>query len=282
MVLSFWLEIKVSKMNIFAIFLFFSLSYNAFADTSDFINLCKSHFKGDAARIDTCERVNKVLFQGITSKEASTLTSPQKINAIEMSVDKKILFMALNDPNYLPALVYCYSVYHHWINPNQISPDALGMLSSGVSILNENLAQYQKWLNNSPDGKSCRVLVEKESGLPISNLEDSLKGYIAMIVLNPYAVIRNNGTDFNMAMDELRVTLNHERIHAYQVLCPQFEKSEEAKWIKLSPADKNIFIQKYPNYNWNDLKTAGREYSAFTLEANPLSLSALVKSCKIK
>lgn len=267
-------------MNIFIFFSFFSL--NIFADTSDFLNLCKTHFKDDTARIDTCERINKILFAGITPKEASTLTSPQKISAIPMSVDKKILFMALNDPNYLPALVYCYSVYHHWINPNQISPDALGMLSSGVSILNENLPQYQKWLTTSPEGKSCRTLVEKESGLPISNLEDSLKGYTAMIVLNPYAVIRSSGTDYNLAMDELRLTLNHERIHAYHVLCPQFEKSEKDKWVKLSLAEKNKFIEKYPNYNWKDLKTAGREYSAFTLETVPDSVVNLIKSCKIK
>jgi hypothetical protein len=252
------------------------------ADTSDFISLCKTHFKDDASRIATCERMNKILFQGLTAKDSSTLTTPEKIEARPMSVDKKILFMALNDPNYLPALVYCYSVYNHWINPNQISPDNLGMLSSGVSILNENLALYQKWLNTKPEGKSCRTLVEKESGLPVSNLEDSLKGYTAMIVLNPYAVIRNSGTDFNAAMDELRLTMNHERIHAYHVLCPQFEKSEKEKWVKLSQVEKNKFIEKYPNYNWTDLKTAGREYSAFTLETVPDSISGLVKSCKIK
>lgn len=265
------------------IFIFCSLfSVYLLADTSDFLNLCKTHFKSDSARLDTCERVNKILFVGVTAKEASTLTSPQKISATEMSVDKKILFIALNDPNYFPALVYCYSVYHHWINPNQISPDALGMLSSGVSILNENLPQYQKWLNSSKEGKSCRSLVEKESGLPISNLEDSLKGYTAMIVLNPYAVIRTSGDDFNKAMDELRLTLNHERIHAYHVLCPQFEKSEKNKWLKLSLAEKNKFIEKYPNYNWSDVKTAGREYSAFTLETVPESIASLVSTCKIK
>jgi hypothetical protein len=264
-------------------FLFLSIfSTSIFADTSDFINLCKSHFKDDAARIDTCERVNKVLFSGVTTKEASTLTSPAKVSAQAMNVDKKILFMALNDPNYLPALVYCYSVYNHWINPNQISPDALGMLSSGVSILNEKLPQYQKWLNTSQEGKSCRKLVEKESGLPISNLEESLKGFTAMIVLNPYAVIRNSGSDYNLAMDELRLTLNHERIHAYHVLCPQFEKSEKDKWLKLSQVEKNKFIEKYPNYNWSDLKTAGREYSAFNLETTPDAIAALVKSCNIK
>jgi hypothetical protein len=261
---------------------FILVSFSVFADTSDFVSLCKTHFKDDTSRIDTCERVNKILFQGLTGKDPSTLFSPQKINAVAMNVDKKILFMALNDPNYLPALVYCYSVFHKWINPNQISPDQLGMLSSGVSILNENLPQYQAWLNTKPEGKACRTLVEKESGLPVSNLEDSLKGYTAMIVLNPYAVIRNNGTDFNIAMDELRLTLNHERIHAYHVLCPQFEKSEKDKWVKLSKIEKNKFTEKYPNYNWNDLKTAGREYSAFTLETTPDAINNLVKSCKIK
>jgi len=269
-------------MKLVIFFIFSSISFSLLADTSDFLSLCKTHFKGDNARIDVCERVNKVLFSGVTAKEASTLTTPEKIGATAMNVDKKVLFMALNDPNYMPALVYCYSVFHRWINPNQISPDALGMLSSGVSILNENLSQYQKWLNSSPEGKSCRALVEKESGLPVSNLEDSLKGFTAMIVLNPYAVIRNQGTDYNMAMDELRLTMNHERIHAYHVLCPQFEKSERAKWVKLPAAEKNKFIQKFPNYNWNDLKTAGREYSAFTLETVPDSILGLVKSCQIK
>ena len=260
--------------------LIFLLASKVFADTSDFLSLCRTHFKEDPARVATCEKVNQVLFD--SSKEVSTLITPKKLSAIEMSVDKKILFIALNDPNYLPALVYCYSVFHHWINPSQISPDALGMLSSGVSILNEELPNYQKWLNTAKEGKACRALVEKESGLPVSNLQDSLKGYTAMIVLNPYAVIRNNGTDFTIAMDELRLTLNHERIHAYQVLCPSFEKAEREKWLKLSSEEKNKFISKYPNYNWNDLKTAGREYSAFTLETNPAALSDLVKKGSIK
>lgn len=264
-------------------FLFFLslLSLNALADTSDFLSLCKTHFKDDPTRIGICERVNKTLFQGLSAKDPSTLTTPQKINAVEMPIDKKILFMALNDPNYLPALVYCYAVFHHWINPKDISPDNLGMTSSGVSILNENLGGYQKWLTSSKEGKSCRALVEKESILPVSNLEDSLKGYTAMIVLNPYAVIRNSGSHYDAVMDELRLTLNHERIHAYHVLCPQFEKDEREKWIKLSSVEKNKFIEKYPSYNWKDQKTAGREYSAFMLEAAPDSVGRLVKSCKV-
>ncbi len=264
------------------VFLFYLVSFNLLADTSDFLSLCKSHFKDDPARIDTCERINKILFQGLSSKDASTTLTPEKINANAMSIDKKVLFMALNDPNYLPALVYCYSVYNNWINPNQISPDTLGILSSGVSILNENLSSYQKWLNTVKEGKACRTLVEKESGLPVSNLEDSLKGYVAMIVLNPFAVIKNSGSDFNTAMDELRLTLNHERIHAYHVLCPQFEKSEKNKWLKLPQLEKNKFMSKYPNYNWKDLKTAGRESSAFNLESSPDTVAKLVEICKIK
>ena len=265
--------------------LFFSfmalLSANTFADQSDFLSLCKTHFNEDSAKLQTCEKVNGTLFQGLSAKDASIITTPKKIDAVAMNIDKKILFLALNDPNYLPALVYCYSVFHHWINPNKISPDALGSLSSGVSILNERLPAYQKWLSTSSEGKSCKALVEKESLLPVTNLQDSLKGYTAMIVLNPYAAILNSGNHYDSIMDDLRLTLNHERIHAYHVLCPEFEKSEREKWIKLSEAEKNKFIEKYPNYNWKDLQTAGREYSAFSLEKAPDTIGNLVKSCKI-
>jgi hypothetical protein len=267
------------------LFYFFALitfSVNALADQSDFLSLCKVHFKDDLNRVETCEKMNKILFYGLTTKDASTLTNPQKINAPVMDIDKKIIFMALNDPNYLPALVYCYSVFNHWINPKQISPDTLGMISSGVSILNEKLPAYQKWLNTSAEGKSCRQLVEKESQLPVTNLEDSLKDHVAMIVLNPYAVIANSGTSFESAMEELRLTLNHERTHAYHVLCPQFEKSEKEKWNKLTDIEKNKMMTKYPNYNWKDLQTAARESSAFNLETTPEVLRDLVKSCKIK
>jgi hypothetical protein len=259
---------------------FFSLS--AVADVSDFLSLCKAHFKDDTSRIDSCERVNKILFTGIPSKEPSTLTSPLKLNATAMTVDGKVLFLALNDPNYLSALAYCYSVYNHWIDPAQITTASLGMLSSGVSIVNENLSQYQTWLNTSPEGKSCRQQVEKDTALPVSNLFDSLKGYTAMIVLNPYAIIRTSGNDYNAVMDDLRLTINHGRIHAYHLLCPQFATSEKNKWLKLSQLEKNKFIQKYPNYNWNDIKTASRVYSAYTLEAAPDLVVKLVKSCKIK
>ncbi len=268
-------------MRFFCIFICL-ISFNVFADQSDFLSLCKTHFKDDSARIQTCEKINDLLFKGLGPKDSSAITSPEKVNAPLMNIDKKILFMALNDPNYLPSLVYCYSVYNHWIDPLQISPDTLGTISSGVSILNENLPAYQKWLNKSIEGKSCRKQVEKDSQLPVTNLEDSLRGYVAMIVLNPFAVIGSTGTSYESALEELRLTINHERIHAYHVLCPQFEKNEKDKWIKLSQTEKNVFINKYPNYNWKDSQTSVREFSAFSLENAPDSLISLVKACKIK
>jgi hypothetical protein len=137
-------------------------------------------------------------------------------------------------------------------------------------------------LTKTKEGQSCRLKVEKESGLPVTNLEDSLKKYVAMIVLNPFAVIKNNGEGFTQAMDELKLTINHERVHAYHVLCPDFDKSEKNKWIKLSQAEKEKFSSKYQGYNWNDLVTAGREYSAFTLETSPEAINGLVKKCKLK
>jgi len=268
-------------MRLFLIIIsFFSL--NTYADQSDFLSLCKNHFKDDFSRLQICDKINTLLFKGLNPKDSSLITTPEKVNAPAMNIDKKILFIALNDPNYFPSLVYCYSVFNHWFDPQKISPDTLATISSGVSILNEKLPAYQQWLNKSSEGKACKIRVEKESQLPVTNLEDSLKGYVAMIVLNPFSVIGNNAVSFEKAIEELRLTINHERIHAYHVLCPQFEKNEKEKWMKLSSNEKNKFMEKYPNYNWQDPQTAVREFSAFSLENTPESISSLVKACKIK
>ena len=80
-------------------------------------------------------------------------------------------------------------------------------------------------------------------------------------------------------MEDLALTLNHERIHAFQVLCPQFEKWGQAKWKALSAPEKQKVKAAHPGYNWEDLKIAGREYAAFQLENQPQSLPQVVGPC---
>ncbi|MEK6706226.1 MAG: hypothetical protein AABZ06_10595 [Bdellovibrionota bacterium] len=249
------------------------------ADTSDFLSLCNITLKeGPGGTV--CKRINQTFFSENSTKDLTSVT-PSQVKAPAMSIDRKIQFIVFNDPNYLPGMAYCYFVFRKWIDPALVSPDTLGLASSGFSILNEDIKKYQDWIANKEAGKACRKRLEKESGVPITNLEISLKGYVAIIGLNPFASVSSKGADFDAVMADLSLTLNHERIHAYQVLCPDFEKWGQRQWMIQTAAEKARVQKMYPAYSWSDVKIAGREYAAFKLEAKPESVLGLLGSCRI-
>ncbi|MBY0413801.1 MAG: hypothetical protein K2Q18_06535, partial [Bdellovibrionales bacterium] len=161
-------------------------------------------------------------------------------------------------------------------------PDALVTSASGFSILNEYIPAYKKWLATSSAGKSCKTRVEKEAEVSVADLEISLAGRVALIGLNPYASIQTPDSTAESVLQEMKLTVNHERIHAFQVACPEFEKWSIKEWEKLPFAKKNEYIKKYPSYTWSLPKVAGREYIAFLYESTPEKISEHVKSCKIK
>lgn len=261
--------------------LFLNLEAMAANPTSDFLSLCKATLSSKPASLPLCETVNQKLFAKNTTADIAAI-SPAELNAPSTPLDSKIQFIAFNDPNYLAGIAYCYFVFRNWISPTAVSPDALGMTASGFSILNEDLKNYQTWITTSVEGKKCKAQVEKEAEVTVVNLEDSFKGKVALIGLNPYAAIHNDNATAESVLAEMTMTINHERIHAYQVACPDFEKWSIKEWEKL-PAPKKIeYTKKYQSYNWSIPKIAGREYIAFLYEGTPDKITEHVKNCKIK
>ena len=156
----------------------------------------------------------------------------------------------------------------------------MGLSASGFSILNEEIKPYEKWLKSSPEGLKCKGKVEKESQVSVANLEVALKGSVALIGLNPFALINSPDVTSESVMKEMTLTMNHERVHAFQVACPEFEKWSIKQWEKLPFATKNTYIKKYPSYTWSLPKVAGREYIAFLYENNLSGINESISKCK--
>jgi hypothetical protein len=248
---------------------------------ADFLNLCKTTLKDQPQSLPLCETIHKKFFSENKTLDLVKVT-PKEVGAPASPLDDKIQFFMFNDPNYLSGIAYCYFVYRNWISSSETGPDALAMTASGFSILNEDIPAYQKWIKSSSEGKKCKARVEKESEVSVADLEISLAGRVALIGLNPYASIQNPNSTAESVMDEMKLTVNHERIHAYQVACPEFEKWSIKEWEKLPFATKNEYIKKYPSYTWSLSKVAGREYIAFLYEKTPEKIGEHVKNCKIK
>jgi hypothetical protein len=248
---------------------------------ADFLSLCKVSLTKTPEHEQMCLDIHKKFFSKVKSVDIVPI-KPSDVNAPSSPIDSKIQFIIFNDPNYVSGIAYCYFIYRKWINAGAISPDTFGTVVSGFSILNEDINQYQKWLSSTNEGKKCKMTVEKEAEAPVVNLKESLVNHVALIGLNPFASIKIDGATTSSVYDEMKVTLNHERIHAFQVMCPDFEKWSIKEWEKISAETKNEYIKKYNSYNWTIPKIAGREYVAFLYEQNPEKIGELVKNCKIK
>lgn len=265
--------------------LLFLISFNVFAATpepaSDFLSLCKTTLQNNPKSLPLCETIHQKFFTANKTQDITPVT-PSQVGAPAAPIDDKIQFFMFNDPNYLSGIAYCYFVYRNWISPSEIGPDALAMSASGFSILNEDVKSYQKWLNTQAAGKNCKARVEKEAEVTVADLELSLKGRVALIGLNPYASIHTPDATADSVIKDMALTINHERIHAYQVACPEFEKWSIKEWEKLPSTTKNVYIKKYPSYTWSIPKIAGREYIGFLYESTPEKITEHVKNCKIK
>jgi hypothetical protein len=244
-------------------------------DYSDFLSLCVAQ-AGPTGRA-VCEQIHLKFFQGDTKHFAPL--KPADVGAPVLSVDPRIQFVIFNDPNYVAGVGYCYFAFRKWINPAQVSPDDLGLSASGFAILKEKLPEYQRWLGTR-EGKACKARVQNESQVEVANLEVSLRDYAALIAVNPLAIVRDKGANAEAVTQEMIRTVNHERVHAYQVLCPAFEKWSRAQWEKLSPAEQNKVKNRYVGHVWSDPVVAGREYTAYQLEADPAQMQPHLGNCK--
>jgi hypothetical protein len=259
-------------------------SFNLFAagpPASDFLSLCKKTLQESPKSLPLCETIHQKFFISNRTNDIATIV-PADVNAPASPIDSKVQFFIFNDPNYLSGIAYCYFVYRNWISSSVTSPDDLAMSASGFSILNEDIPAYKKWLATANEGKKCKARVEKEAEVSVADLQLSLQGRVALIGLNPYASIQTPDSTAESVMKDMTLTVNHERIHAYQVACPEFEKWSIKEWEKLPTAKKNEYIKKYPSYTWSLPKVAGREYVAFLFEGTPEKITEHVKSCKLR
>lgn len=274
----------LKKISAFGLLCFLStnvIASNVVIDgSSDFLSLCKLTIK-DANKDVFCSGVNDVLFKN-NSKDIISYVTPAQIGVTSLPLDSKIDYIAFNDPNALNGVAYCYFVYKNWISMSKISPDLLGTSATGFSILKEDLKSYQEWLNTSNIASECKGLVQKESEVTVSNLESYLKDKIAIIGINPYAIIQTPNIDLNKVVEDIRITVNHERIHAYQASCPELEKWSLDQWKALPVKEKNQYINKHPTYTWSIPKVAGREYIGYKYENNFSEIEARLKSCPFK
>lgn len=246
---------------------------------SNFYNLCKTTLQNNSKALPVCETIYQKFFVKNNKSDIVNI-QPSDVGAPPSPIDSKIQFFIFNDPNFVSGMAYCYFVYRNWISPTTVTPDSLAMSASGFSILNEEIPAYQKWLLTANEGKKCKATVEKEAEVSVSNLESSLKGKVALIGLNPFALINSDEVSSDSVMKEMTLTVNHERIHAYQVACPEFEKWSIKEWEKLPFATKNAYIKKYPSYTWSIPKVAGREYIAFLYENAPANVGEHISKCK--
>jgi hypothetical protein len=249
---------------------------NTSAEKSDFLNVCREFSHDDGS---LCVKVQQKLFAKGRAEDPTFPLTPALVGAPALPVDKRIQFVLFNDANYLPGVAYCYFVFRGWISPNQITPDILGLKSTGFAILNEDIDKYEMWLT-TPPGQACRKRIESESQVPVTDLKLSLQGRAALIGLNPLGAVQN-ASSLEAVMNEMRITINHERIHAYQVLCPSFDVWSQKQWEALKPNAKAKIAKTYPAYNWKDLKVAGREFVAYALEKEPEKVKHLIGKCKV-
>lgn len=226
----------------------------------------------------TCQDIQAIFFAK-GSREKSSLFKPQQVGAPAEKIDKKIQYVVFNDPNLFPAVAYCYFVFRGWLNPAEITPDVFASRASGFSILHENLAGYKKWIDQDPQGKSCKKLIEEQMQENIFDLQASLSGYAAFIGINPYASVKNHGSNLSAVKEDFKLTVVHERIHAYQVQCKSLDEWGQHEWQKAPAETKNLFKEKYPSYNWDDPKVAAREFVAFSYENNPQDLKKHLGNC---
>lgn len=265
---------------LFLIIGFSNRALSADTASSDFLSLCKATLQYKPKNLPLCEEIHNKFFKNNKTNDIASV-SPVDVNAPFSPIDYKIQYFIFNDPNYLSGMAYCYFVFRSWISSSTMGPDTLATHASGFSILNEDILEYKKWLQSSVAGKSCKALVEKESEVSVADLEAALKGKVALIGLNPYATINTNeNPTVESVLNEMKLTINHERIHAFHVACPEFEKWSIKEWEKLPASKKNEYIKKYPSYTWSIPKIAGREYIGFLYEGTPEKVTEHITNCK--
>ena len=230
--------------------------------------------KGSVQEILFCESLERELFG---SYQPIQKTNPRSFSAPAMYIDQKVRFLIFHNARELSPFGYCFFVFKGWFNPEKLSPEQLASVASGFAILKTELDGYKPW-TKTVAGQACSKKLFDSFGRRSRNLHSELKDYISIIALNPIGVVQP-GITRNAVLDELRLTLNHERVHAIQISCAKFKKHAENYWRGLSNKFKKQLAEKYSTYNWSNPDVTVLEAIAFDLEMAPQRTIELAKGC---
>jgi hypothetical protein len=222
-----------------------------------------------------CQELEKTIFRNSLPVQES---SAHDFMVADFPTDLKTLFLTMYNPNFTAAFGYCYFVSRGVIDENARKPTAFGKGVHGFAILSSELAAYDDWLKTD-NGVICRQDVANSTGLPLADLKGKLKGKFGMVVLNPMGMAVPNA-ELQAVMNNIKLTLNHERIHLLQTACPDVHDFALELLTKSDPLKKADLKKQYPNYNWENPRVALREFLAYTYEKDPAPLLDIAKRCK--
>ncbi len=253
-------------------------------DADTFQRTCEIKFEivgvlDPKSRKSKCREFQSALFK--TTGEVEELSSEDistHLKARAMGVDSQVRFMLFRDPKVLAATVYCYYIFSGSLKLSQLSPQQLAFGVGGFSVLKRDLQGYSQWLKG-PDGLACRERVREGLLAEVIDLEQSLSKHVALIGLNPVGAIQKDSTVVSLREDLSR-TLNHERIHAVQSVCPSMERLAVSEWSKLNEIQKEEVRRSHPDLNWSIPDVAAREYQAVRHEDDPVALANLIADCQ--
>ena len=227
------------------------------------------------ASADYCQSLEEQFFKNSLPFQEF---SPHDFMAADYPADAKTLFLKMYSPKHTAALAYCYFVWRGAVDQKKVDPSLFARAVGGFMISSGELPAYEGWLKTD-DGMQCRKNVENSAGLSVVDLQELLKNKLGLVALNPLWVVPLKA-DINRAMRDMKLTLNHERIHILHANCPTIDVFAKDSWNKLDPVRKAELKKAIPEYNWENQKLAVREYLAFTYEDNPAPVLDKAKGCE--
>lgn len=226
----------------------------------------------------SCEKLDQLFF---VDKGQGAHPLPIKALGIsELPIDHQLQLWAFRDPNKFTAMGYCYFLFRGWMKIEELNPDTFSTIVNGITLMNEQIEEFKTWSKHTLAGNRCQQLMEKETQEPMPELKDLLENKKGIIAVNPYALIKEKGIDEKIILSEVKLILNHERVHAIQSTCPTFQSWSKNQWMALSKNLRADMAKLHPTYNWNDPTVAGREYAAYALENDIKAIATQTKACK--
>lgn len=263
-----------------ALVLFFLIVSPAFSKApaqADFLSLCKEMAKSRQQQL-ACEKLDQIFFVG-----QGQGAHPLPIKALgisELPIDPQLQLWVFRDPNKFTAMGYCYFLFRGWMKMEDLVPDTFSTIVNGVTLINEQIEEFKNWSKNTLAGNRCQKLLEKETQETMPDLWQLMGNKKGIIAVNPYALIKEKGINERIILNELKLILNHERVHAIQSTCPSFQTWSKNQWTALSKNLRADMAKLHPAYNWNDPTVAGREYVAYALENDISAIATQTKACK--